>query len=707
MGSNEDGRRSVELIKETKIRLHKVKKKWLCRVTRLIRKRRLTRDLDGIRISSPSITKGIVSIGALLSGVATEHALTEDVVYASEYTEETALAMADEVVMDTVVSENAGGTLNESQSLESVNTDPPMEKVVEETSEEGPGSSEEVVHNVSEEVMEVINDVSEEAEIVSVRRDTSRLEEVIASIKVALAELVNPGEHIESQAYKDYLSARTHLEEVLKQAEQLLQDKSRTQEELDQAVLEYGQDAINLTRLAEEFRTYSASIGSGFRRLTNQEVITSGTVSLSIPQPVEPMGLSGGQLRANLTFSINDQAKEGDQFTVTLSRTLNLSGSGIPENVKIPDIVVNGKVVATGVWNHDTRTITYTLNSNVDNLKSVRGSINLSVFVDQKEVQGEGSQQFTVTLNGQYQDSQYSNVIYSNPAVNLNGMYSIRAYLTNINLTDGTYDHVIYLNENGRNNSNYNEIVQIVSKGASSFLAATTTIRAYSVPQGQFIDSMEGDFSNYADASSKISSSFGVNGKSLQLNIRGRTTSPLLIVVSSRVDVNSTMNILTETTYANSAMNTGSRWTNENYMFSNAAIARGEYNSTSISLSTSESISTSISESIFESTSESISTSESESIIRSASESVSESVRESVSESVRESVSESISESVRESISESVRESVSESVSESVRESISESLSESVSESISESVSESISESISESVSESISESIS
>lgn len=81
MGSNEDGRRSVELIKETKIRLHKVKKKWLCRVTRLIRKRRLTRDLDGIRISSPSITKGIVSIGALLSGVATEHALTEDVLY--------------------------------------------------------------------------------------------------------------------------------------------------------------------------------------------------------------------------------------------------------------------------------------------------------------------------------------------------------------------------------------------------------------------------------------------------------------------------------------------------------------------------------------------------------------------------------------------------------------------------------------------------
>ncbi len=150
---------------------------------------------------------------------------------------------------------------------------------------------------------------------------------------------------------------------------------------------------------------------------------------------------------------------------------MNLSGSGVPADVKIPDIVVDGKVIATGVWNHDARTITYTLNSNVDDLKSVTGSINLSVFVDQKVVQSEGSQQFAVTLNNQYSDSRYTNVVYSNPATRIDGAYSLRAYLTNINLTNGTYDHVIYLNENGRNNNNYNEILQIVSKGASSFSA--------------------------------------------------------------------------------------------------------------------------------------------------------------------------------------------------------------------------------------------
>ncbi len=98
------------------------------------------------------------------------------------------------------------------------------------------------------------------------------------------------------------MEARTRLEEKLKLAEQLLQDKSRTQEELDKATLEYGQDAINLTRLAEEFRTYSASVGSGFRRLTNQEVITSGTVSLSIPSTVEPMGLSGDNFVPRFNF---------------------------------------------------------------------------------------------------------------------------------------------------------------------------------------------------------------------------------------------------------------------------------------------------------------------------------------------------------------------------------------------------------------------
>ncbi|WP_449455635.1 Ig-like domain-containing protein [Streptococcus suis] len=419
MGTGEDGGRTVELISETKVRLHKVKKKWLRRVTRLVRKRKLTRDLDDVRISSPSMVKGIVSIGALLSGVAIEQAVTEDVVYASEYTEETALAMTDEVTMNTVVSENAEPTSIDGED----STEPVIEEVVEETVEES---------------------ISEE-ETVPLARDNSRLEAIIASMKAALTELVDPGDQADSQAYKDYLEARTRLEEKLKLAEQLLQDNSRTQEELDKAALEYGQDAINLTRLAEEFRTYSASIGSGFRRLTNQEVITSGTVSLSIPSTVEPMGLSGGQLRATIQFSVNDLAKAGDQFTVTLSQNLNLSGSGVPADVKIPNIVVDGKVIATGVWNHDARTITYTLNSNVDDLQSVTGSINLSVFVDQKVVQSEGSQQFTITLNNQHQATQSSYIRYSDPVSRSDGAYSLRAYLTNINLTNGTYDHVIVI----------------------------------------------------------------------------------------------------------------------------------------------------------------------------------------------------------------------------------------------------------------------
>ncbi|WFA74936.1 hypothetical protein PFZ59_06955 [Streptococcus suis] len=218
MGTGEDGGRTVELISETKVRLHKVKKKWLRRVTRLVRKRKLTRDLDDVRISSPSMVKGIVSIGALLSGVAIEQAVTEDVVYASEYTEETALAMTDEVTMNTVVSENAEPVSIDGEHSVSESTEPVIEEVVEETVEES---------------------ISEE-EPVPLARDNSRLEAIIASMKAALTELVDPGEQADSQAYKDYLEARTRLEEKLKLAEQLLQDKSRTQEELDKAALEYG-----------------------------------------------------------------------------------------------------------------------------------------------------------------------------------------------------------------------------------------------------------------------------------------------------------------------------------------------------------------------------------------------------------------------------------------------------------------------------------
>ncbi|NQO75396.1 hypothetical protein HO952_10065 [Streptococcus suis] len=170
MGTGEDGGRTVELISETKVRLHKVKKKWLRRVTRLVRKRKLTRDLDDVRISSPSMVKGIVSIGALLSGVAIEQVVTEDVVYASEYTEETALAMTDEVTMNTVVSENAEPASIDGEHSVSESTEPVIEEVVEETVEES---------------------ISEE-ETVPLARDNSRLEAIIASMKAALTELVTP-----------------------------------------------------------------------------------------------------------------------------------------------------------------------------------------------------------------------------------------------------------------------------------------------------------------------------------------------------------------------------------------------------------------------------------------------------------------------------------------------------------------------------------
>ncbi|HFU4489921.1 TPA: Ig-like domain-containing protein, partial [Streptococcus suis] len=605
-------------------------------MTTLIRKREQVPKYEYQGMSTRSAIKGLVSVGALLGGAGFEHVLAEDVVLASEYTEETALAVTDEIVMESVVSEQ---------------TEPDIGVAVDPIAEQ-----EGKVVEVTEDLIPVKEEAADEEEVVPLVRDTAQLEEVIKSIKSALSALVEPGEHADSQSYKAYLDARSRLEEHLQQAEKLLEDTTSSQDDIDKAVLEYGQEAIELTRLAEVFRSYVVREGSSVRKLTNDQVVTWGSVSLTFPQTVEPMGLSGGQLRASLQFSINDLATAGDQFTVKLSPTLNLSGSGMPADVKIPNIVVDGKIIATGTWDHESRTILYTLNSNVNTLSSVTGSINLSIFVDQKVVQSEGRQEFTVTLNDQYQASRSSTVLYSNPTSRADGSYSIRAFLTNLNLTEGTYDHVIYLNENGKNNYGTNEILQIVSNGASYFSDAVTTIRAYRVPVGQFIDSMEGDFSKYTEITSRITSRFAANGQWLRLNLGSQTGSPLLLVISSRVDTNSTMNLSTETTYANSAMNTGAVWTNTNYMFSNAAIARGEYNSTSFS----ESISESVRESVSESTSESVRHSVSES----ASESVRHSVSESTSESVRHSVSESTSESVRESISESTSESIRHSVSE-------------------------------------------
>ncbi|HEM3529561.1 TPA: KxYKxGKxW signal peptide domain-containing protein, partial [Streptococcus suis] len=687
-----------ETSRKTRVKMHKAGKHWVRTVMTqigFIKFKRSAREIDEYAVNSgisdsAKILRGVIAAGTVLGGglALDETVRAEETTMASEVATDTTLGTADTVIMETTPTVGTATSETTTASTDSVTTS---------------------VETATSEVAQSDNSATTEEEKV----DKSLLEQAIASLKDALSKSVPENVDTTTDKYAKYLKALETAEAALTKAEAALIDETLTQEQVTSLATSSAQSAISLTGRITQLTTMKVVEGSGFRVLASTSVLSNVDIELNVPNTaIEPMGANGGDMYSVIKFTLDDAAKAGDTFKIVLSDTLNTTGNGVVNDAVIPNIVVNGNIVATGTWDYASRTITYTMTEYVTNNDNISGQIELSVFVDQRTVQNEGVQTFTVTVDGETV-SKSQNVVYSNPASN-GGMYSIRSFFTNIDRKAGTYEQVVYLNENGMNtNLRYNDSLTVRTDTSSvTYTPENSQVIVYSVPVGGFIDSMEGDFSKYTDVTNKTTVTYAANGSSIKVQMNGYTASPLLVLIKSSVDIDATDKIHVTSIYANSSNTTGAIWTTENSIFANYAIAEGESRiSTSESTSKSESLSNSESASKSESLSNSESASKSESLSNSesvsSSESISNSISNSLSESVRESVSESISESVRESVVESVSESVSESISESISESVSESISESVSESISESVSESISESTSESISESVSESIS
>ncbi|HEL2054683.1 TPA: KxYKxGKxW signal peptide domain-containing protein, partial [Streptococcus suis] len=734
-----------ETSRKTRVKMHKAGKHWVHTVMTqigFIKFKRSASEVDEYAVKSgisdsAKILRGVIAAGTVLGGglALDETVRAEETTMASEVATDTTLGTADTVIMETTPTVETATSETATTSTDSVTTS---------------------VETATSEVAQSDNSVATEEKV-----DKSLLEQAIASLKDALSKSIPENVDTTTDKYAKYVKALENAKVALTKAEAALSDDTLTQEQVTSLATSSAQSAISLTGRITQLTTIKVVEGSGFRVLASTSVLSNVDIELNVPNTaIEPMGANGGDMYSVIKFTLDDTAKAGDTFKIVLSDTLNTTGNGVVNDAVIPNIVVNGNVVATGTWDYVSRTITYTMTEYVTNNDNISGQIELSVFVDQRTVQNEGYQTFTVTVDGETV-SKSQNVAYSDPASN-GGMYSIRSFFTNIDRKAGTYEQVVYLNENGMNtNLRYNDSLTVRTDTSSvTYTPENSQVIVYSVPVGGFIDSMEGDFSKYTDVTNKTTITYAADGSSIKVQMNGYTTSPLLVLIKSSVDIDATDKIHVTSIYANSSNTTGAIWTTENSIFANYAIAEGESRiSTSESISESESLSNSESASKSESLSNSESASKSESLSNSessskseslsnsessskseslsnsessskseslsnsesaskseslsnsesvsSSESTSNSISNSLSESVRESVSESISESVRESVVESVSESISESVSESISESVSESISESVSESISESTSESISESVSESLSESVSESIS
>ncbi|HEM3483786.1 TPA: KxYKxGKxW signal peptide domain-containing protein, partial [Streptococcus suis] len=677
-----------ETSRKTRVKMHKAGKHWVRTVMTqigFIKFKRSASEVDEYAINSgisdsAKILRGVIAAGTVLGGglALDETVRAEETTMASEVATDTTLGTADTVIMETTPTVETATSETTTASTDSVTTS---------------------VETATSEVAQSDNSATTEEEKV----DKSLLEQAIASLKDALSKSVPENVDTTTDKYAKYLKALETAEAALTKAEAALIDETLTQEQVTSLATSSAQSAISLTGRITQLTTIKVVEGSGFRVLASTSVLSNVDIELNVPNTaIEPMGANGGDMYSVIKFTLDDAAKAGDTFKIVLSDTLNTTGNGVVNDAVIPNIVVNGNIVATGTWDYASRTITYTMTEYVTNNDNISGQIELSVFVDQRTVQNEGVQTFTVTVDGETV-SKSQNVVYSNPASN-GGMYSIRSFFTNIDRKAGTYEQVVYLNENGMNtNLRYNDSLTVRTDTSSvTYTPENSEVIVYSVPVGGFIDSMEGDFSKYTDVTSMTTVTYAPDGSSIKVQMNGYTASPLLVLIKSSVDIDATDKIHVTSIYANSSNTTGAIWTTENSIFANYAIAEGESRiSTSESTSKSESLSNSESASKSESLSNSESASKSESLSNSESASKSESLSNSESASKSESLSNSESASKSESLSNSESASKSESLSNSESASKSESLSNSESASKSDSLSNSESASKSESLSNS------
>ncbi|XCC72832.1 SdrD B-like domain-containing protein [Staphylococcus delphini] len=195
-----------------------------------------------------------------------------------------------------------------------------------------------------------------------------------------------------------------------------------------------------------------------------------------------------GYIDIHTLFDVDDSVKAGDKFEIKYNKDLQVSD--FFENRVTPPTVLNsgGEVIATGTYDLDSRTITYTFTDYVDKHDNVKVSLNLLAYVERDVVKNEGIHNFEAEVAGE-KISKNLNVKYQVPFeqrnVNLNSFYDEYDNVT------GEYSQTAYINPKG----NYLVKPEVVIKGyggkegtlpesSSATILNTDKLEVYEVPAG-------------------------------------------------------------------------------------------------------------------------------------------------------------------------------------------------------------------------------
>ncbi|PTH13295.1 hypothetical protein BU591_11075 [Staphylococcus agnetis] len=271
------------------------------------------------------------------------------------------------------------------------------------------------------------------------------------------------------------------------------------------------------------------------------DLVTVSNASIS-QDAIDPN--QSGNFRLKADYAVNGKVKSGDYFTLQMPTYANVDGeldysadnNQFPIDLYSPSVYV----VANGVYDTTTKTLTYTFTDWVNDKENISGSFDLSQFADRTTAQKAG----TYTLNYNLAGETYTTPITYNYDRHDYGLdpASVDSLITSVDATGKTNDfsEVVYVNPQDKNLSSAQLILAPKDANSNAIIDLNTTnLHIYKVPDpSQLTDSYDFNAAEYQDLAQNFYQNGSIytnaNGQ-LEINF-GAIDGPYVVVMDSKFD---------------------------------------------------------------------------------------------------------------------------------------------------------------------------
>ncbi|HFH0098009.1 TPA: SpaA isopeptide-forming pilin-related protein [Streptococcus pyogenes] len=241
---------------------------------------------------------------------------------------------------------------------------------------------------------------------------------------------------------------------------------------------------------------------------------------------------SGEFFDMSFKLKVNEGTQAGDSFTIKLSDYL--SPNGIREKfISAPPLMLDKKVVATGIYDESTNSYIYTFNDLINRKQNAEITVNYTFSPEAKKVDRDwyvNTYNITNIIDGQTKDSGNYTIDYGEGqymAGTLNSGLRLRNNITYLNRTTGEVEYTIYLN-NGKKLKDSNYIVKDptlgvrhyvdLSEHSSDVSFKSEDVSVFRVLLSQKPDKMPYSMSGELDDLEKINATYDANKKGITLD---------------------------------------------------------------------------------------------------------------------------------------------------------------------------------------------